>query len=714
MATSYKQGSIIACRATFNRFLKARFLKTAFQLSDKLLDCLKATARVGRKVTARWIAPIVLSSVIGVFALGLTGCTQSSPPIRLLDLPDRLTGSETRKLSGNISEVAPPAVFLDLANLASDLQPQVKIVYPKPNQTVKETQVAVEVSLKGLSIYKDDETQLGPHLKVIIDNQPARDVYRLDESIEFSDLLPGSHTLRVLAVLPWGETFKNADAYAQSTFHVLAATGENTPAADSPVLTYSEPQGVFGAQPVPLDFYLSNAPLHLVAQESVEDDVRDWQIRCTVDGQSFLFDQWKPIYLQGLKPGQNWVQVELVDDKGDRIPGPFNSTVRLINYDPNQKDTLSKLIRGELPIEQIGQIVIPDYVPPVIEETPLEELPLEETPPEEPAETEEFGAEETEAEDSLTEDNVEEFLPSAEPEGKVSTESESLDESNSSELQESEAESLIQELEEKKGDNRLNDSIKSRDLNLEPADPLKNKTTTEEEVPYIERKAKEQNATNRDNQVLSPTQEEEPAPAESIDEEGDIEESLQSLDRAESKYLKKNEPDTDTQSEPSSDAGVNSLDELEKTTAEDTKENAINDLDIQSGADDLGEASTRESTQIPRTEKSIEAEPPRAQRPLEPNFLDRLKTRWRSFQKGQIEAQTETIRPSTAPAMFRPAVETTEVEAVDEIEATDIETTKAEADELEADGLFNNQPSETASEKPIEMPEVEIEDRGSQ
>ena len=83
-----------------------------------------------------------------------------------------------------------------------------------------------------------------------------------------------------------------------------------------PLLTYSRPQGSYGAEPVMVDFYLTNAPLHFVAQDNPADEIRDWQIRCTVNGESFVIDRWQPIYLKGLKPGKNWVKLELIDEKG--------------------------------------------------------------------------------------------------------------------------------------------------------------------------------------------------------------------------------------------------------------------------------------------------------------------------------------------------------------------------------------------------------------
>ena len=172
--------------------------------------------------------------------------------------------------------------------------------------------------------------------------------------------------MRAIATQPWGESFKNEKAYAQATFHVLAKTEENSPDTDLPLITYLEPQGTYRAEPVLLDFYLNNVPLHSIAQQSSTDDIPDWRIRCSVNGQSFVFDRWQPIYLKGLTPGQNWVQLSLLDDKGRPIKNAFNNTVHTVSYDPQNKDALARIFRGELPIEKVGQIVVPDYEPPVI------------------------------------------------------------------------------------------------------------------------------------------------------------------------------------------------------------------------------------------------------------------------------------------------------------------------------------------------------------
>ncbi len=354
-------------------------------------------------MVVRLIKSVCRLVVCVVLSWSLLGCANPPRQIRLVDLPDIPAGNEVRRLSGPISEVAPPAIFSDLAKLVPDQQPQVAIAFPQPNQVIQDTQLDVKLSLQNFSIYKDENLELGPHVQLILDNQPARSVYSLEEPITFEDLAPGSHTLRAIAVQPWGESFKNEAAYAQTSFHVFAQTDENTPDPDLPLLTFIEPQGSFSAEPLLLDFYLTNAPLHFLAQESEDDELADWKIRATVNGKSFVFDQWQPIYLKGFEPGRSWIQLTLIDEQGQPIENAYNSTVRVIDYDPKQQNSLAELVRGELPLQQAGKIVDPNYQPPVevLEEVvlPEESDKIEGKEPEtEEFETEEPGTEATEAE----------------------------------------------------------------------------------------------------------------------------------------------------------------------------------------------------------------------------------------------------------------------------------------------------------------------------
>ncbi|MCA2666129.1 MAG: hypothetical protein IM456_08970 [Microcystis sp. M079S1] len=324
--------------------------------------------------------------VIGLLTTLLTACG------------DRLTAtnlptSETSNLpvvQGRISEVAPPALIQELRPSLDRYAPQVTILSPLAEQVFDDPQVTVKLQVSDLPIFQDDTLKLGPHLSLIVDNEPAAAIYDLKQPIILENLAPGTHTLRVLAMRPWQESFKNDGAFAETTFHILTKTGKNAPDNNLPLLTYSSPQGIYGAEPILLDFYLSNAPLRLSNTANEDNSLQNWRIRVTVNGESFLLDTWEPIYLKGFAKGNNWVQLEFIDGKGNKIENEFNTSVRVISFDPSYRDGLSQLVRGDLSPTIARSIVDPNYktIPSLEEKTPIveEETPIveEETPVIEP------------------------------------------------------------------------------------------------------------------------------------------------------------------------------------------------------------------------------------------------------------------------------------------------------------------------------------------
>jgi hypothetical protein len=307
-----------------------------------------------------WTIASRLCSVLmaAVLISGLAGCGDRIKA----EMPQALSGQAAKtQLAGQLSEVAPPSTIQQLSQFLDAYQPQVSIVSPQADEAIQDTKVAVKFQVQDLPIFKDPDLGLGPHLHVILDNQPYQAVYDINQPLVFDDLAPGTHTLRVFASRPWHESFKNEGAYAQTTFHIFTKSTDNNPDPALPLLTYSSPTGNYGAEPIMLDFYLTNAPLHLVARENPDDEIPDWRIRVTIDGESFVLDRWQPVYLKGFKPGKNWVQLEFLDEQGNPVKNVFNNTVRLINYEPKGNDTLSKLVRGELSAEEARGIVGPNY-----------------------------------------------------------------------------------------------------------------------------------------------------------------------------------------------------------------------------------------------------------------------------------------------------------------------------------------------------------------
>jgi len=279
-----------------------------------------------------------------------------------------------------IVEASPPRMLVQLGRELEGYSPQVKILRPRSGETIEDTTVKVRLQVRDYPIFKDENLAMGPHLHLILDNEPYRAVYDTSEPVVLENLSPGTHTLRVFASRPWHESFKNYGAYDRVIFNVFTPTEGDAPEPELPLLTYSRPKGAYGAEPILLDFYLTNAPLHPVAQESDEDEILDWRIRCTIDGESFILDRWEPLYLKGFKPGTNWVKLEFLDELGNPIKNAFNTTARAIDYDRDGDDTLAKLVRGEIDLEVAKAIVIPGYSVP----EPEAEVTPEPTPEPEP------------------------------------------------------------------------------------------------------------------------------------------------------------------------------------------------------------------------------------------------------------------------------------------------------------------------------------------
>ncbi len=336
-----------------------------------------------------------------MLVVGLTSCGDKADS-QEVSIGSGENSPQISQISKQFSEVSPPSVIQELRSTLETYQPQVTIITPKPDEILQDNKVTASFQVKDLPIFKDPQWELGPHLHLILDNQPYIPVYDLNQPLVLPDLSPGTHTLRVFASRPWHESFKNEGAYAQTTFHVFTKTDDNNPAPSLPLLTYSRPQGNYGAEPILLDFYLTNAPLHLVAKENTNDEFSDWRIRCTINGESFIFDRWQAVYLKGFKPGQNWVKLEFLDNQGNAVKNAFNTTVRLTTYQPKGKDTLSRIVRGELTADEVRGIVDANYtvkvpatkptpavekipqIQPKVEKQPIPETEVPEKPKTEP------------------------------------------------------------------------------------------------------------------------------------------------------------------------------------------------------------------------------------------------------------------------------------------------------------------------------------------
>jgi hypothetical protein len=242
-----------------------------------------------------------------------------------------------------LSETAPPAIISQLATAASGA-PQVLVMSPRPEEVVNTNNVLVNFQVQGVPIFKNAALGLGPHLQVLLDRTPYQSVYDLAQPLTLTNLTPGTHTLQVLLAKPWHESWKNPGAMAQVTFHVFAKSAES-PVATVPTLVYNEPDASYGAEPFLLDFYVANAPSHL---DTHQHPINDWRVRVTINDQSFEIDRLPPFYLKGLKPGANLVKLEYLNAQDQSL----DSILRVVNYQPNGTDGLSRLLRNEISLPE--------------------------------------------------------------------------------------------------------------------------------------------------------------------------------------------------------------------------------------------------------------------------------------------------------------------------------------------------------------------------
>ena len=303
------------------------------------------------------------------FSCSLAGC-------RKIGLPS-IENVGFNTASNGLSEVAPPNVVRQLNQNLEKYQPEVFIVSPQLDTTLQDNTVEIVLAVKNYPLFKDEALGMGPHLNLIVDNEHYAEIYDVEQPIVIKDLKPGTHSLRVLAEKPWHESFKNSEAFTYSTFNVLTETKDNIPDSSLPLLTYNQPSGIYNTEPILLDFYLTGI------------DTKNWQIRATINEESFIIDEWQPIYLQGFQEGNNLIELELLDGDGLAIKNQFNQPIRLITYDAasSNRETLAKLVTDKISFEEAVAITEQNYYIQPVEDTEIIEEPTtEDLSPETPVE----------------------------------------------------------------------------------------------------------------------------------------------------------------------------------------------------------------------------------------------------------------------------------------------------------------------------------------
>ena len=240
------------------------------------------------------------------------------------------------RVTENVSEESQPPVQITLAEVTSPDFPDaaLEMLSPAESGQYEEGKISFEYNVKNYQLGTqtlDAEVKQcansaqGQHIHLILNNEP----YSAHYTPNFAKELPAGHYVALSFISrSYHESLKHYGAYNLRQFTV--GQDEEYEEADltAPHLFYSRPKGTYAGadtEKVLLDFYLINTDL------SADGN----QVRATINGESFMIDQWAPYFVEGLPMGETTIKLELLDSNGSVIPGPFNSVVRTITLVPD-------------------------------------------------------------------------------------------------------------------------------------------------------------------------------------------------------------------------------------------------------------------------------------------------------------------------------------------------------------------------------------------
>jgi hypothetical protein len=173
----------------------------------------------------------------------------------------------------------------------------------------------------------------GQHAHIILDNDPYMADYESGKPFEIGTLDEGPHTLVVFPSRSYHESVKSAEAADIVNFYVGKEEGEFMLDKSKPTIIYSRPKGEYtgkGAQKIMLDFYLNNVELSedgYKAKYSIKQKGTDEEVG------TITLTEWTPAFVSGLPSGEYVITLQLLDENGDVVEGPFNNTERVITVE---------------------------------------------------------------------------------------------------------------------------------------------------------------------------------------------------------------------------------------------------------------------------------------------------------------------------------------------------------------------------------------------
>lgn len=206
---------------------------------------------------------------------------------------------------------------------------QLKLNTPEAGSTVNTGPVEFDYALSNYELTRMTPTmhaehlansQEGQHIHNIVDNKP----YTAHYDTKFTkDLEEGEHVILSFLSRSYHESLKHKGAYDLRVVTAGKPQQKTNFDTNGQHMFYSRPKGEYvgkDAERVMLDFYLVNTDLAADGNK----------VRATINGTDFLLERWLPYIIEGLPMGENKIKLELVDNNGTVVPGPFNTVERTI------------------------------------------------------------------------------------------------------------------------------------------------------------------------------------------------------------------------------------------------------------------------------------------------------------------------------------------------------------------------------------------------
>ncbi len=165
-------------------------------------------------------------------------------------------------------------------------------------------------------------SEKGQHIHFIVNNAPYQAKY--DPEFE-AQLLEGNNVVLAFLSKSFHESVKVKEAAYFHNFYV--GEGESDFDEQGAHLFYSRPKGNYKAakaKQLLVDFYLMNTSL------SEEGN----KVKLSIDDTEFILSSWQAYFVEGLSVGEHRFRIQLIDQDGKLIEGPFNdSGVRKITIE---------------------------------------------------------------------------------------------------------------------------------------------------------------------------------------------------------------------------------------------------------------------------------------------------------------------------------------------------------------------------------------------